>query len=101
VRPVVLAAKLFQVLLEKSTHLNDAVSHALNLAKPLLVKRRVIHDSRGDTSTVHGRVGVEGTDEDLDLRVDTLLLLGGFADERESTDTLTVESLQIELARMP
>lgn len=93
VRPVVLAAKVLKVLLEESTHLNDTVGHALDLAQPLLVELRVIHDGRGDASTVNGRVGVEGTDEDLDLRIDSLLLLSGFADERESTNTFAVETL--------
>lgn len=40
-----------------------------------------------------GGVGVEGTDQDLDLRLNALLLLGVLADERESTNTLTVETL--------
>jgi hypothetical protein len=40
-----------------------------------------------------GRIGVERADENLDLRVDTLLLFGGLADNRESTNTLTIETL--------
>lgn len=96
VRPVVLAAKVLQILLEESTHLNDTVGHALDLAQPLLVELGVIHNGRGDASTVDGRVGVEGTDEDLDLRVDTLLLLSRFADERESTNTFAVETLVVQ-----
>jgi hypothetical protein len=44
---------------------------------------------------VDGGVGVEGTDENLDLRLDTLLLLGVLADEGEGTDTLTVQTLHI------
>jgi hypothetical protein len=43
---------------------------------------------------VDGGVGVEGTDQDLDLRLNALLLLGVLADERESTNTLTVETLR-------
>jgi len=38
-------------------------------------------------------VGVKRTDENLDLRVDALLLLGIGADNREGTNTLTVETL--------
>jgi hypothetical protein len=34
---------------------------------------------------IDGRVRVEGTDEDLDLGIDTLLLLGVLANEGEST----------------
>jgi hypothetical protein len=42
---------------------------------------------------VDGRVGVEGADENLDLRLNALLLLGALADEREGTDTLSVKTL--------
>ena len=41
---------------------------------------------------MNGGVGVQGTDEDLDLRVDTLLLLRRLAHDREGTNTLTVET---------
>lgn len=93
VRPVVLAAKVLQVLLEQGAHLNDTVSHALNLTQPLVVQCRVAHDGRGHTGTVDRGVRVEGTDKDLELRVHTLLLLGGIAHKGEGTDTLTVETL--------
>lgn len=92
VGPVVLAAELLEVGAEERAHLDDAASHALDLTEPLLVKSRVVHDGGGDAGTVNGRVGVEGTNEDLDLRIDTLLLLGVLANEGESTDTLTVET---------
>jgi hypothetical protein len=42
---------------------------------------------------VDGRVGVEGSDEDLDLRIDTFLLVCISADDREGSDTFTVETL--------
>lgn len=92
VGPVVLAAELLEVGAEERAHLDDAASHALDLTEPLLVKSRVVHDGGGDAGTVNGGVGVEGTNEDLDLRIDTLLLLGILANEGESTDTLTVET---------
>jgi len=38
VAPVVLAAELLEVLLQQSTHGDDAVGHALDLTKPLLVQ---------------------------------------------------------------
>ena len=88
-----LAAELLKVGAQQRAHLNDAVSHALDLAEPLLVQGGVVHDGRGHASTVDGRVGVEGADKDLDLRLDALLLLGRLADEGEGTDTLTVETL--------
>jgi hypothetical protein len=42
----------------------------------LLVQGGVVEDLGCDTGTVDWRVGVERSDEDLDLRVDTLLLCG-------------------------
>ena len=88
-----LAAKLLEVLLEESTHGNDAVGHALDLTKPLLVELGVIQDLRGNAGTVNRRVGVQWADENLDLRVDTLLLFSRLADDGESANTLAVETL--------
>ena len=92
-----LAAELLEVGAEEGTHLDDAVGHALNLTEPLLVQGSVVEDSGGDASTVNGGVGVEGADENLDLRLNALLLLGGLRDEGESTDTLTVQTLTNEI----
>ena len=39
-----------------------------------------------------GRVGVQRPDKDLDLRVDSFLLLGRRADNGEGTDTLTIKA---------
>lgn len=91
-RPVVLRAELLQVVLEQGTHLDDAVGHALDLSQPLLIELWVVQDLSRDASTVDGGVRVEGADQDLDLRVHTLLLLGRLADNGESTSTLTVET---------
>ena len=93
VRPVVLAAQVLQVLPEQGAHLNDAVGHALDLSQPLLVELRVVHDGGGNTGTVNRRVRVEGADEDLNLRIHTLLLFGVLTNKGESTDTLTIETL--------
>lgn len=75
VTPVVLAAELLKVLLEESTHADDSVGHALDLAKPLLVQGGVVEDLRGDTGSMDWRVGVERAHKNLDLGVDTLLLI--------------------------
>lgn len=99
VGPVVLAAELLKVLAEQLAHLDDTVSHALDLTEPLLVQRRIVHDGGGDAGTVDRGVRVEGTNENLDLRLNTLLLLGVLADEGESTDTLTIEALCEKLVR--
>src|SRR5690242_5679223 len=95
VAPVVLAAELLEVLLEGSTHGDDAVSHALDLTEPLLVEGRVVQNLRGNAGAVNGRVGVQGSDKDLDLGVDTLLLLGRLTDDGEGTDTLAVKTLPL------
>ena len=76
VAPVMLASELFKVLLEKSTHGDDAVSHTLDLTEPLLVQRGIIKNLRSNAGAMNRGVGVQRTDKDLDLRVDTLLLLG-------------------------
>jgi hypothetical protein len=91
-RPVVLGAKLLKVVLKESTHGDDAVSHLLDLTEPLLVKGRAVEDLGGDASTVNGRVGVQRSDDNLELRVDALLLIGIGADHGEGTDTLAVET---------
>lgn len=93
VAPVVLAAQLLEVVLEQGAHLDDAVGHALDLTEPLLVEGRIVQDLRSDAGTVNGRVGVQWADQDLDLGVDALLLLGRLADNGEGTDTLAVKTL--------
>ena len=93
VAPIVLAAQLLEVLLQQSAHGDDAIGHILDLAQPLLVQSRVVQDFGSDARTVNRRVGVERSYEDLDLRVDTLLLLDRFANNREGTDTFAVETL--------
>lgn len=93
VAPVVLATELLEVLLEESTHGDNAVSHTLDLTQPLLVELGVVQDGGSNTGTVDRRVGVKRADEDLDLRVDTLLLFGVGADNGEGANTLTVETL--------
>jgi hypothetical protein len=93
VAPVLLATELLEVLLEESTHGDDAVSHTLDFTEPLLVELRVVEDGRGHTGSVDWRVRVERANQNLDLRVDTLLFLGVGADDREGTNTLTVQTL--------
>ena len=88
----VLATELLEVLLEESAHGDDAVGHALDLTEPLLVEGRIVEDLRSDAGTVNGRVGVQWADQDLDLGVDALLLLGRLADDGEGTNTLAVET---------
>lgn len=92
-RPVMLATQSLKVLLEKTAHLNDTVSHTLDFAQPLFLELRVVQDGGRDTGTMDRGVGVKGANDDLDLRVDALLFFGGSADERECTCTFTIETL--------
>ena len=91
--PVVLAAKTLEVFLQQSSHLDDAVSHALNLTQPLLVQGRVVEDLRSNARTMNWRIRVEWSNQDLDLRVDPLLLLSRLTTDRESSYTLSVQTL--------
>jgi DUF917 family protein len=91
----VLAAELLEVLLEQSAHGDDAVGHALDLTEPLLVQRGVVEDLGRDAGTVDGRVRVQRAHEDLDLRVDALLLVRRLADDGEGTNTLAVQTLAL------
>jgi len=95
VAPVVLAAQLLQVLLQKRPHLDDPVRHPLDLAQPLLVERWVVEDRAGYARAVHGRVRVQRSHEDLDLRVDTLFLVRVRTDDGECADTLAVQTLRM------
>lgn len=90
--PVLLGAKSLEVLLEQSSHLDHSVGHLLDLTEPLLLELGVVEDGGGDSGTVDGGVGVEGSDDNLQLRVNSVLLGGVLADKRESTDSLTVKT---------
>lgn len=87
-----LGAQILEILLEECSHLDDAVGHALDLTEPLLVQAGIVQDLARDTGAVDRRVRVERTDEDLDLRVDALLLFGRVADDAEGADTLAVQT---------
>lgn len=65
--PVVFAAKILEVFLQQSSHLDDAVGHALDLAEPLLVQGRVVEDLRSNARPMNWRIRVEWSNQDLDL----------------------------------
>lgn len=90
--PVMLASEVFQVLLQQGPHFDDAVSHSLDFTQPLLLQLWVAEDFAGNPGTVDGRVGVKGTDKNLDLRVHARLFLRAVGDNAESTNTFTVEA---------
>lgn len=91
--PVVLGSERLQVLLQQSSHGDDAVSHFLDLSEPLLVECWVVEDLRCYTCAMYRWVRVHWADENLDLRVNAGLLSCVLADNRESSDTLTIKTL--------
>ena len=81
-----------QEVVESTAHADDPIGHELDLGFPLLVKILVGEDGVGDAGAVKGRVGVHGSDEDLQLTLDASLLLWIRGDEGERTDTFAVET---------
>ena len=47
----------------------------------------------GDARAVNRRVGIDWTNEDLDLGIDAGFFFGGFADDGEGADAFAVEAL--------
>ena len=91
--PITLASQVLEILLQKRSHLDYTISHSLYLTKPLFVQGRVVQDLGGDSGTMDWRVGVERSYEDLDLRIDALLLLGRVTDDREGPNAFAIQSL--------
>lgn len=90
--PVVLGSQILEVLLQQGSHLDDAVGHALDFAQPLFVQRGVAQDLARDACAVDRWVGVERADQDLDLRIHSLLLLGAVGYNAECAHSLAVET---------
>lgn len=42
--PIMLAAKILKILLEKCSHGDDAIGHAFDFAKPLFVELRTVQN---------------------------------------------------------
>lgn len=60
--PVMLAAEFLEILLQQSSHLNDAIRHRLDLAEPFLLQGSVIQYFRSNARTMDRRVRVQGAD---------------------------------------
>ena len=56
--PVMLAPKPFKILLQKSSHVDDSISHILDLTKPLLLESRIVQDLGCNASTMDRWIGV-------------------------------------------
>lgn len=81
-----------QKVVELLAHADDPISHTLDFASPLGIETLIAKDGVGNTSTVARGVRVHGTDDNLELRVDTSLLLRIGGGQRKSADTLAVET---------
>jgi len=61
-----------QLAVQCITHADDPVGHVLDFTLPLTVQGHVTEDGSSDPSTMQRWVGVHRTDDNLDLRSDTL-----------------------------
>lgn len=94
-----LRAKFLEIALERGTHRDNPFRHAFDFRKPLLAQIWIIEDLRSDTSSIDGWIGVEWSDEYFYLTVNSLFLLGRLTNNRESTNTFSVETLDKILGR--
>lgn len=109
--PLSRGIKLDKLVVKTLTHLNDTVSHALDFNKPLLGEFGGAKDGRDETSAaviyrksartlraesdedvLDGRVRVHRSNNDLQLRIDPGLLLGAFTDERDGSNSFTIQT---------
>jgi len=81
-----------QGIVELLAHADDAVGHSLDLTLPLGIELGVAEDGIGNTSAVSGRVRVHGTDDNLELTVNTGLFFGIGSYEGEGANTLAVQA---------
>lgn len=90
--PVQGGAVLLEVALELGSHGDDSVGHALDFAHPFFTEVGVAHDGGGDAGAVDWRVGVHWSDEDLELRLDSLGFFLVCAHDSKSTDSFAVHA---------
>lgn len=64
----------------------------LDILLPLLAERRVVQHGGHNARSRDRRVGVHGSCNDLELRLDVAALRGGLAHHRETSDALAVQS---------
>lgn len=74
------------------SHADDPISHALDLTLPLRVESTVAQDRVCDPGSVHRRIRVHGTNDNLQLTVHACFLLSITGRQREFTDTLSVQT---------
>lgn len=90
--PVLLGTKSLEVLLEKSSHSNHAVSHVLDFLEPLSLELRVGENDRGNAGTVDRGVRVEWSNDNLKLGINASLFFRALSNKGEGTNALTVET---------
>mmetsp|Transcript_58382 Transcript_58382/g.132209 ORF Transcript_58382/g.132209 Transcript_58382/m.132209 type:complete len:285 (-) Transcript_58382:258-1112(-) len=77
---------------ERLAHRGDPVGHFLAVLFPLGLERRVREDDGDEPGPVDGRVAVHGADQDLELGLDPLGLLGVGAHRAQGPRPLAVEA---------
>jgi len=80
-----------ELVVESFSHGNDSVGHSLDLYQPFVVELRGTKDGADKSGTVDGRVGVEWSNDNLELRVDSCLLIGIGTDKRDGSDSFAVQ----------
>ena len=92
VSPLSRSALSDKVIVELVTHADNPVRHMLDLVLPLVIEAVVVQNGGSNASTTERGVGVHGADNDLELTLNTSLLLGIGGDQRERADALTVQT---------
>ena len=81
-----------QLLVQSLAHSNNTVGHLGQVLLPLAVQLLVVQDQGYHTGSIGGGVGDDGTLGLGDLRLDSVLDLGGLGDNGQVTCTLRVET---------
>lgn len=81
-----------QNVVKPFAHVYDSISHTLNFAFPLVTENLIAKNSVGNTGTMTGRVGIERSNKNFELRVDTGLLLRVCSGQGKRANTFAVEA---------
>jgi len=90
--PVVLISEGGEASVEGSSHLSHSVGHEDEVGVPHLLELGVTEDNVDNSSSVNWGVGVDGSGDLLNARVDDVSLSGVSSDDGEETGSLSVDT---------
>jgi hypothetical protein len=90
--PVVLVSETLKSSLESGSHLGHSVGHDDEVLVPHLGELFISENDVDDSSTVNRGVGVDGSSDLLDARVDDVSFGGGSSDNREASSSLSIDT---------